>query len=336
MGERRGRVRRRAIALGLLAALAAVTCKKGATTTATATPPAGATPAVTTKSGDSGKPFPLAEQRARFETKVFAESYRSRPPEPPPGVLELVSYPAPLGENAAYVSPKKDGAPRPAIVWIVGGFNWGLGTTPWAPAPHDNDQSARAFGEAGIVAMFPSLRGANKNPGKNECFLGEVDDVIAAAAYLARRPDVDPKRIYLGGHSTGGTMALLVAESSARFRAVFAFGPVADARDYGERGCLPTDVSDEEGALRAPIRFLNDIRTPTLVIEGAEGNAQSVKQLERQLAGGTVTFQIVPGATHFSVLAPATEALAKQILDDIGPAPHFELDVVAIGKAVAH
>ena len=37
--------------------------------------------------------------------------------------------------------------------------------------------------------------------------------------FLAAQPYVDPARIYLGGHSTGGTLALLVAECSETFRA---------------------------------------------------------------------------------------------------------------------
>ena len=102
----------------------------------------------------------------------------------------------------------------------------------WAPALRENDQSARGFRESGVVLMLPSLRGSNLNPGRNEFFFGEVDDVIAAANWLATRPDVDPNRIYLGGHSTGGTLALLVAESTPRFRAVFAFGPVASVRSH--------------------------------------------------------------------------------------------------------
>jgi dipeptidyl aminopeptidase/acylaminoacyl peptidase len=60
--------------------------------------------------------------------------------------------------------------------------------------------------------MFPSLRGGNDNPGRHGGFYGEVDDVLAAHDYLSRQPYVDPKRIYPGGHSTGGTLALLTAE----------------------------------------------------------------------------------------------------------------------------
>jgi dipeptidyl aminopeptidase/acylaminoacyl peptidase len=54
-------------------------------------------------------------------------------------------------------------------------------------------------------------------------------------------------RIYLGGHSTGGTLALLVAESSDRFRSVFAFGPTDDIRGYGQEN-LPFPISNRKEA----------------------------------------------------------------------------------------
>lgn len=97
------------------------------------------------------------------------------------------------------------------------------------PADLANEHAAAApYRKAGLVTMFPSLRGGNTSPGRREGFFGEVDDLIAAAQWLARQDYVDPERIYLGGHSTGGTLALLVAESTDRFRAVFALGSVAD------------------------------------------------------------------------------------------------------------
>jgi dienelactone hydrolase len=54
------------------------------------------------------------------------------------------------------------------------------------------------------------LRGGNDNPGTKEAFLGEVDDILAAALYLARQESVDSNGIFLGGHGTGGTLVLLV------------------------------------------------------------------------------------------------------------------------------
>src|SRR5205085_2693378 len=103
----------------------------------------------------------------------------------------------------------------------------------WQDEPPQNDQTASAYRKAGIATMFPSLRGGNDNPGFKESLFGEVDDVLAAREYLARQDFVDPKRIYLGGHSTGGTLVLLAAASTDQFRAVFSFGPVDDIRGYG-------------------------------------------------------------------------------------------------------
>ncbi len=280
--------------------------------------------------------FRLAKLRAGLSTKITAPTDRSPAVEPPAGVLEKVFYDAPLGKNVAYVSPVKPGAKRPAIVWIAGGMDWGIGSSAWDPQPHDNDQSARAFREAGISLMLPALRGSNESPGHNECFLGEVDDILAAGAFLAKRADVDPTRVYLGGHSTGGTLVLLAAESTDRFRATFAFGPVADPRQYGDGGCLPATVSDIEAVPRAPVDFLRDIRTPTFVIEGARsGNAGVFPLLKKAKGAAPVELRLIPDADHFTALASATEALAAQILADTGSRSAIEVDVQAIAERAA-
>jgi len=280
--------------------------------------------------------FALLRRRHALTTHVFVDdTYRQPAAEPPRELFVKVRYPAPLGANVAYVSPPKKGARRPAIVWIAGGFDWGIDPGSWTRAPRENDQSARAFREAGIVLMRPALRGSNDNPGRNECFLGEVDDVLAAADFLAKRSDVDPHRIYLGGHSTGGTLALLSAESSDRFRAVFAFGPIGDPRHYGERSCVPAGAPAEELALRAPINFIQDIRTPTFVIEGASsGLARAFPFFEQRRGDAPVRFFVVPGASHFSVLAPGTEVIARAILADTAATPHFDFTAESLVRAL--
>ena len=262
--------------------------------------------------------------RKALTTTVTGKHDDSPAPEPPAGVLEKVSYDAPLGKNPAYVTPVQPGAKRPGIVWIQGGFNWGLDSSAWEDAPRDNDQSGSAFRKAGVAEMYPALRGASQSPGKNECFLGEVDDVLAAAEFLAKRPDVDPQRIYLGGHSTGAVIALLAAESTARFRAVFAFGPVGDARQYGGSGCLPMDAPESEWKPRAPVEFLSEITSLTLVIEGAGGNAGVFPYMKPRVGSAPVRFITIGGANHFNGLGPGSELLAKAILADTGPSPAFD------------
>lgn len=257
---------------------------------------------------------PVVEARRAFQTQLEdAPTDHAPPPQPPPGVFEKVMYPAPLGNNAAYVTPVREGPRRAAVLWIQGGFNWGIDESAWEARPRDNDQSARAFREAGLVLMMPALRGCSGNPGSREYFLGEVDDVLAALDFLARRPDVDPERIYLGGHSTGGTMALLAAASGPRVRGVFAFGPVAVAY-YGETGTALDRAEGKELAMRSPVVFMEYIRVPTLVIEGEDGNTFAFEKLREASKGAPVRFVSVPGGTHFNILAPLTELLAQRIV----------------------
>ena len=186
--------------------------------------------------------------------------------------------------------------------------------------------------------LYPSLRGGNQNPGYKEYFFGEVDDVLAAAHYLAQQPFIDPQRIYLGGHSTGGTLALLAAECSDRFRAVFSFGPVDDVRGYGLKR-LPYDVSlARESELRPPYCGHSRSEARFSSFEGAKGNFDSLQALACAARGNAnVHCYGVQGADHFSLLAPATGLIARKILTDTGPTCNLsfterELDSLSAGE----
>ena len=258
----------------------------------------------------------LPEARAGHKTSLRQRiSYPDPPLSPPMVTVKLVSYPSPAGDLAAYLTPApSDGRKRPAIVWLVGGFDNGIDATAWAPADVGDDQSASVFREQGIVTMYPSLRGGNGNPGQVESFYGEVEDVLAAGRYLAALPYVDPSRVYLGGHSTGGTLALLAAEASDQFRAVFAFGPASQAVRY-DADSVAFNVNDaRESRLRSPLHYLGAIRTPTLIIEGRDSpsNLVSLRELRRQNPPAAVRFVEIADADHFSVLAPISSLLARK------------------------
>ena len=264
----------------------------------------------------------LDEARRGFVTKAAdPRAAGEPPPEPPTGVFRLVRYRSPAGNLAAYLTPNPgDGKKHPAIIWITGGDCNAIGEV-WEDAPRDNDQTAAAYRKAGIVMMFPSLRGGNDNPGRHEGFFGEVDDVLAAADDLAHQDYVDPGRIYLGGHSTGGTLVMLVAESTDRFRAVFAFGPAEDVRGYPDE-FLPFETSDpKEIELRSPGLWLKSVRSPLFVFEGTDepGNLGSLKSMARASKNPLIGFFAVKGVNHFSILAPTNELIATEILRDHGP-----------------
>lgn len=258
----------------------------------------------------------LTEARKGFATKVVksGESYGA-PDSPRGSEFELIHYQSPVGRLAAYVtSDAGDGEKRPAIVWITGGDNNSIGDV-WSPSDRSNDQSASAFRKAGIVMMFPSQRGGNDNPGRREGFYGEVDDILAATDHLASLPYVDPDQIYLGGHSTGGTMVMLVGACSDRFRAIFSLGPVAAAVQYGGEYVYCNPADKKEMALRSPIFWLHCMKTPTYVFEGAEnGNWDAVQMMLDKNSDPNIRFFKIPGHDHFSVIAPIAEKLADQIV----------------------
>ncbi len=184
--------------------------------------------------------------------------------------------------------------------------------------------------------MFPSLRGGNDNPGTKEGFLGEVDDVLAAARFLATQPYVDTNRIYLGGHSTGGTLALLVSESTSVFRAVFAFGPVDDVRGYGtgrRNELVPADLTDRtEARLRSPIHWLGSIQSPTWVLEGGTGNTESLRSMAAKSTNPNAHFVEVRKADHFNILAPVNELIAQAILRDTGERCSVKLEAADVNR----
>ena len=279
----------------------------------------------------------LPDARQQFETVlkpqrdeiVFVE-------RAPKHIFQTIKYSAPSGKLSAYLSPDpKDGQKHPAIIWITGGDCNSIGDV-WSPASPDNDQTAAAFRNAGIIMMFPSLRGGNSNPGRKEGFLGEVDDVLAAFEHLKQQPYVDPNRIFLGGHSTGGTLALLVAESSSGFRGIFSFGPIDVVSYYGaDSGLLPFNIYDpHEVEVRSPIYWLSSIQSPTWVFEGTEGNIEALQAMAEVSTNSNVRFIELAQMDHFNILAPINEIIASKILEDIDVVSNFSLSSVRWNAAV--
>lgn len=258
----------------------------------------------------------LADARKGFQTKIVQTGAPPAKPDVPDGkTFELITYKSPVGPLAAYITPSPgDGKKHPAIVWITGGDNNSIGDV-WSPQPRNNDQSVSAFRKAGIVVMFPSQRGGNENPGKREGFLGEVDDVLAATDHLASLDYVDPNQIYLGGHSTGGTLAILVGQCSERYKAIYALGPVANPGQYGGEFIYCDPKDPKEMVLRSPIDWLHCVESPMYVIEGERGNWDgAVSLLAETNVNSNIQFLKVRGHDHFSVIGPITEKIADKIV----------------------
>src|SRR5262249_39761937 len=162
-----------------------------------------------------------AQARKGFRTNLVRQGpapQRWQREQPPPGVQEVAYLSGGLPLQAWVSGPPPVGGRRPAGPFRHGGFAFGA----------DDWEQAQPYRDAGFVTMTPTLRGENGSPGSYSMFYDEVDDVLAAAEKLAQLPYVDGNRLYVAGHSTGGTLTLLASLASNRFRAAASFSGSPD------------------------------------------------------------------------------------------------------------
>jgi acetyl esterase/lipase len=157
-----------------------------------------------------------AQARGRFHTKLLRKGPSPqgwKPIKPPEGVTEVEYSSGELRLKAWVNRPADQSRKYPAVLFLHGGFAFDLG---------DWDQT-KPYRDAGFVVLTPILRAENGQPGAWSYFHDEVDDVLSAAEYLSKQPYVDSKHLFVAGHSVGGTMTLLAAMASKRFRAAASF-----------------------------------------------------------------------------------------------------------------
>jgi formylglycine-generating enzyme required for sulfatase activity len=197
-----------------------------------------------------------AQARGRFRTKLVRKgpSPQPGPPVKPPAGVSEVEYASGELRLKAWVNrPADEKRKYPAVLFLHGGFAFGMA---------DWDQT-KQYRDAGFVVLAPMLRGENGQPGAFSYFYDELDDVLAAAEHLSRLPYVDAKRLFVAGHSVGGTMTLLAALTSNRFRAAASFDGSPYWAPFTEATDLPFDKSDpREIRLRSPIAYAGGFKCP--------------------------------------------------------------------------
>lgn len=245
-----------------------------------------------------------AQARQHFQTKLVRQGPAPqtwRHEQPPPEAKEVPYGSGGLRLKAWVSGPPLDGRRRPAILFLHGGFAFGA----------DDWEQTLPFRNAGFVAMTPMLRGENGLPGSYSMFYNEVEDVLAAAETLAQLPYVDSNRLYVAGHSVGGTLALLAALTSNRFRAAASFSGSPDqvAWARGQPELVPFDPTDtREFQMRSPLAFARSFQCPVRLYYGSQefffaSSSQKTAQLAKS-AGRDVEALSVPG-DHFTSVEPA-------------------------------
>jgi hypothetical protein len=229
-----------------------------------------------------------------------------------------------------------------AVVTITGsgaqdrdGYNQGVaGYRPFR-------QLADSLARRGVATLRFDDRGHGRSGGM---FDGSTSadfaaDVRAAVAYLRARPDIDPERIFLVGHSEGGTIAPMVAAGDPTLAGIVLLaGPGRRGREivyYQQRRAIDADpalrsAAARDSAARAarrqfdsvivprdpwmrffadhdPIPVARRVRSPVLVLQGATDSQVTVAEaraLEAAFRGGgnrDVTLRVFPGLNHLFV-----------------------------------
>ncbi len=256
--------------------------------------------AVTNPRGD------YAAARQAFQTKLVRRGPAPQEWEPlqaPPGATEVTFDSGGRALKAFVSSDPGDGRRLPAVLFLHGGYAFGDGD--W--------ESHELYRNLGYVVMTPVLRGENGQAGEFTMFYDEVDDVLAAADALARLPWVNPDRLFVVGHSAGGTLATLAAMTSDRFVAAASFSGSMDQKanaDANPELAVFDRTDPREVEMRSPVAFAASFRCPTRLYYGSKEfwayrPTKRTAELARE-KGLNVQAVQVPG-DHFSSVPTAIQ-----------------------------
>jgi len=184
-------------------------------------------------------------------------------------------------EGLLYGPVPASGERGPAILWIHGGPN-AQHTNGWAPL-------IQYLAQRGYTIFAPNYRGstgygrafmeANIGPGSGV----DVEDWIAAAAFLRRLPSVDPGRVGIMGRSAGGFATLLaLGISPETFQAGIAIAAPTNWLTHWDEARMPwirrlrvklmglQGTNLEDYRKRSPVEYAEAFRAPVLILHGED------------------------------------------------------------------
>lgn len=137
----------------------------------------------------------------------------------------------------------------------------------------------------------------------------DVADVLGALDRTIECGVADPDHLAVTGYSYGGLLTAALTASTDRFRAAALGGAPVDLRTFSTISDLgPVLCEREVGALdaadqRSPIRRVADVRTPTLLVHGAEDRRVPVSQADQWYQslvrhGTDCELVVYPGMSH--------------------------------------
>jgi dienelactone hydrolase len=259
-----------------------------------------------------------------------------------------VTVPTPAGHTLAgtLTVPKNAAGRVPAVVLISGsGAQDRDAGIPVVPGYRFFRQIADTLGRRGIAVLRLDDRGWGASGGDVSTATTEdlAADVRAAVEWLRTRPELDPDRIALAGHSEGAIIAPMLAVEDSRMRAIALLaGPSWSGRrimDHQLRESLrgqglagaaldsafASGVTERDAAAARipwvrwfmaydPLPAARRVRAPVLILHGGTDRQVTAEQAEELgaaiLEGGStdVTVRVFPGHNHLFIPDPVGTA----------------------------
>ena len=171
----------------------------------------------------------------------------------------------------------------PMVVLIHGGPS-GVTTSEWPASAGMARAIIAALSTRGYYVLLPNPRGSY---GAGEDFTranvkdfggGDLRDMLAGIDAVTKKYPVDPARLGVTGWSYGGFMTMWTVTQTTRFRAAVAGAGIANWQSYYGQNLIDqwmipffgASVYDDPAVYEksSPIRFIKNVKTPTLIIVG--------------------------------------------------------------------
>jgi len=209
----------------------------------------------------------------------------------------------------------------PMVVLIHGGPS-GVTTSEWPASFGMSRAIIAALSARGYYVLLPNPRGSY---GQGEEFTranvkdfggGDLRDDLAGVDAAIKKYPIDPNRLGVTGWSYGGYMTMWTVTQTNRFHAAVAGAGIANWQSYYGQNLIDqwmipffgAPVYDDPAVYEksSPIRFIKNVKTPTLVIAGERDaecpSAQSYEFWHALKTLGVPTHLIVyPGEGHLFI-----------------------------------
>jgi acetyl esterase/lipase len=261
---------------------------------------------------------PFVEARRTFHTRLERRARAPRVADPSGPGIQRVRYRASTFEHDAWLARERSAAllrdgRAPLVVYLHSGNG-----------VEDADfEAARPFLEAGFAVLAPAFRGENGNIGEQEMYLGELDDAHAVLERARTLDGIDPDRIVVFGHSSGGILSALLAMFPDLH--VLATGSAGGLYDVSLFDTVPVPFHDtpEERRMRVPVPHLTELAQShwACIGEGDSILAGARDAVARARASGApIELVVVPG-DHLTSAGACVEGFVAHVLPRLAALP---------------